>query len=91
MIYTRHVWIVLRMPYMYHPNSTLRSQWAGYNRSAGLLEKVITEHPIDKHRLYAHGTSNGGNMVYRLAQERPERFRAMAAVVAAMPELGSSL
>lgn len=51
-----------------------------------LLEKVIDEYTIDKHRLYAHGTSNGGNMVYRLAQERPERFRAMASVVAAMPE-----
>lgn len=51
-----------------------------------LIDSVATRYPVDTKRLYAHGTSNGGNMVYRLAQESGGRFRAMAAVVAAMPE-----
>ena len=50
-----------------------------------LIESVSAHYPIDKSRLYAHGTSNGGNMVYRLAQERSGKFAALAAVVAAMP------
>ncbi len=51
-----------------------------------LTDLVSSEHPIDKSRIYVHGTSNGGNMAYRLAQESGDRFRAIAAVVAAMPE-----
>ena len=51
-----------------------------------LLDKITREYPVNSRRIFAHGTSNGGNMVYRLAQETPERFRAMAAIVAAMPE-----
>ncbi|WP_455206977.1 alpha/beta hydrolase family esterase [Kaarinaea lacus] len=52
-----------------------------------LITSVSRRYPADSQRVFAHGTSNGGNMVYRLAQERGERFRALAAVVAAMPEI----
>ena len=52
-----------------------------------LLDKISTQYPVDKQRIYAHGTSNGGNMVYRLAQEQPQHFRAMAAIIAAMPKI----
>lgn len=51
-----------------------------------LIDTVSEEYPIDKDRIYAHGTSNGGNMVFRLALESGEKYRAIAAVVAAMPE-----
>ena len=51
-----------------------------------LIDTVTEQYPIDKQRIYAHGTSNGGNMVYRLAQESGKKYRAIAAVVAAMPE-----
>lgn len=50
-----------------------------------LLATVAASYPVDARRLYATGTSNGGNMVFRLALERPERFAALAPVVASMP------
>ena len=50
-----------------------------------LIDAVAARTAVDRRRIYVHGTSNGGNMVYRLAQELPERFAAFAAVVAAMP------
>ena len=51
-----------------------------------LVETVATKYPVDKKRVYAHGTSNGGNMAYRLAQETGDKYRAIAAVVSAMPK-----
>lgn len=51
-----------------------------------LIDTVSQKYPIDQDRIYAHGTSNGGHMTFRLAQESSEKFRAIAAVVAAMPE-----
>lgn len=50
-----------------------------------LVDQIAQQYPVDKRRVYANGTSNGGNMVYRLAQESADRYRAVAAVVAAMP------
>jgi len=50
-----------------------------------LIEAVAARAAVDRRRIYVHGTSNGGNMVFRLAQEQPDRFAAFAAVVAAMP------
>jgi len=50
-----------------------------------LIEAVAAHYPIDRSRLYATGTSNGGMMVYRLALERTAMFAAVAPVVAAMP------
>lgn len=50
-----------------------------------LVDAISRKYSIDKQRVYAHGTSNGGNIAYRLAQESGEKYRAIAAVVAAMP------
>jgi len=50
-----------------------------------LIEVVAANYPIDRSRVYASGTSNGGMMVYRLALERSATFAAVAPVVAAMP------
>ncbi|NND79773.1 MAG: prolyl oligopeptidase family serine peptidase [Maribacter sp.] len=50
-----------------------------------LVDSVSRKYPVDKKRIYAHGTSNGGHMAYRLALESTEKFSAIAAVVAAMP------
>lgn len=52
----------------------------------GLVGEISKQYPVDMKRVYVHGTSNGGNMAYRLAQESGENYRAIAAVVAAMPE-----
>jgi polyhydroxybutyrate depolymerase len=51
-----------------------------------LLDHIESLTPVDKSRVYATGTSNGGNMVLRLAMEVPQRFAAVGAVVAAMPK-----
>ncbi len=44
-----------------------------------LIEAVHRQHPVDRSRIHATGTSNGGNMVIRLAMEVPEQFAAVAA------------
>lgn len=50
-----------------------------------LIETIAAQYPIDRTRVYATGTSNGGNMVIRLAMEVPTQFAAVAAVVASNP------
>ena len=54
----------------------------------GLLERLGREYSIDSERIYATGVSDGGQMSYRLATEHPDRFAAIAAIVAqqAAPE-----
>lgn len=52
-----------------------------------LTNKITSKHPIDKNRIYIHGTSNGGNMSYRMAQEAGNKYRAFAAVVSQMTEV----
>lgn len=52
-----------------------------------LIRTISAKYPINKKRIYAHGTSNGGMMVYRLALESPNLFRAVTPVVSAMPEI----
>ena len=51
-----------------------------------LIDRVSSQYSINQDRIYAHGTSNGGNMVFRLAQEIGDEFKAVAAIVASMPE-----
>jgi len=50
-----------------------------------LVETVANKNPVDRDRVYIHGTSNGGHMAYRLAMESTETYRAIASVVAQMP------
>ena len=50
-----------------------------------LIEAINQQTPVDRHRIYATGTSNGGNMAIRLAMEVPEKFAAVAAIVASNP------
>ena len=58
-----------------------------------VLERVAGEHVIDPARVYAAGVSDGGQMAYRMATEHPDRFAAIAAVVAqqAAPENSNCL
>ena len=56
-----------------------------------LLERIETEVPIDKNRIFVTGASNGGFMTYRLLIEAPERFAAGAAFIANLPELDGGL
>lgn len=50
-----------------------------------LIDAINQQFPVDRSRIYATGTSNGGNMVLRLAMEVPDTFAAVAAVVASNP------
>jgi polyhydroxybutyrate depolymerase len=51
-----------------------------------VIDKMLSVHSIDKNRIYAHGTSNGGNMAYRLAQEAGDKYRAVASIVSQMTD-----
>lgn len=47
-----------------------------------LLDRLAKDYPIDPRRVYATGMSNGGMMAHRLGRELPQRFAAVAPVVA---------
>jgi polyhydroxybutyrate depolymerase len=49
------------------------------------VEATAREHPVDRARVYAVGVSDGGQLAFRLAIERPDRFAAIAAIVAQQP------
>ncbi len=49
-----------------------------------LVDELLRRFPIDPHRVYATGFSNGGMLTYRLARERPHRFAAIAVVSGAL-------
>jgi len=55
----------------------------------GFIEKLIdyaaSTHNIDKKRVFAMGWSNGGQLAYRLALEKPEDFAGVAAISASVP------
>lgn len=55
------------------------------NFTLRLIDTIDRQYPVDRRRIYATGTSNGGNMVIRLAMEVPHVFAAVAAVVASNP------
>jgi len=55
---------------------------------SALLDRVIAEYPIDPERIFITGASNGGMMTYRMLVETPEHFRAGAAFIANLPDIG---
>jgi polyhydroxybutyrate depolymerase len=50
-----------------------------------VVERTAREYPVDRAHVYAAGVSDGGQMAFRLAAEHPERFAAIAAIVALQP------
>jgi polyhydroxybutyrate depolymerase len=51
-----------------------------------LLDELERSYPVDSHRVYATGISNGGFFSHRLACELTDRIAAIASVAATMPE-----
>jgi polyhydroxybutyrate depolymerase len=49
---------------------------------SALLDKLLTEYPIDPKRVYITGLSNGGMMTHRLGRELSPRIAAIAPVIA---------
>ncbi|MBM1107184.1 hypothetical protein JQC67_13605 [Aurantibacter crassamenti] len=50
-----------------------------------LIDFIVSEHDANATSVFAVGTSNGGHMAMRLAQEMPEKLSAFAAIVASNP------
>jgi len=46
------------------------------------IDFVLNEHNANSSKVFAVGTSNGGHMAMRLAQEIPDKLKAFAAIVA---------
>ncbi|MBU1055093.1 MAG: alpha/beta hydrolase fold domain-containing protein [Proteobacteria bacterium] len=56
---------------------------------SALIDEISSSYNIDPNRIYVSGTSNGGIMALRLAIELSDRIAAVAATVAAMPDVSS--
>lgn len=52
----------------------------------GMIGYFERTHQADTKRVFAVGTSGGGHMTYKLALTMPERFRAIAAIIANLPD-----
>ncbi|MFT4032005.1 MAG: PHB depolymerase family esterase [Siphonobacter sp.] len=53
---------------------------------AGMIDYFQTRYGIDPKQVFAVGTSGGGHMAYKLALTMPERFRAVTAIIANLPD-----
>jgi len=52
---------------------------------ANLIDFILNEHQANASKVFVVGTSNGGHMAMRLAQEMPDKLTAFAAIVASNP------
>lgn len=50
-----------------------------------MIEKQAADNKIDRKRIFAAGWSNGGQLAYRLAMERPAQFAGVASISASRP------
>ena len=64
------------------PQMPLRTHWLGLGNQVArsALERTIAAYEVDESRLYLMGFSCGGNGVWKLAFEDPERFAALVPV-----------
>jgi polyhydroxybutyrate depolymerase len=51
---------------------------------AGLIERLSADYPVDPHRVYVTGLSNGAMLAYRFAAQYPDRIAAIASVAGAI-------
>jgi polyhydroxybutyrate depolymerase len=51
-----------------------------------MIDYCYTKYSINTQKVFAIGTSGGGHMVYKLAMTMPEKFKAITAIVANLPE-----
>lgn len=51
-----------------------------------MIDYCTTKYSINRQKVFAIGTSGGGHMVYKLAMTMPEKFKAITAIVANLPE-----
>ena len=51
-----------------------------------MIEYFISKYQTDPNRVFAIGTSGGGHMAYKLALTMPEKFTAITAIIANLPD-----
>ena len=51
-----------------------------------MIDYCEEKYKINKRRVFAIGTSGGGHMVYKFAMTMPEKFKAITAIVANLPD-----
>lgn len=51
-----------------------------------MIDYFIKNYRVDPKKVFAVGTSGGGHMAYKLAITMPERFRAITALIANLPD-----
>jgi len=51
-----------------------------------MIDYCSEKYKINTRRVFAIGTSGGGHMVYKLAMTMPEKFKAITAIVANLPD-----
>jgi len=49
-----------------------------------LIRRLSADHPVDRHRVYLTGLSNGAMLAYRFAAQYPDRIAAIAPVAGAI-------
>ncbi len=54
----------------------------------GIIARTAADYGVDRKRIFAAGHSNGGQLTYRLAMERPREFAGIAAISASIPTPG---
>jgi polyhydroxybutyrate depolymerase len=52
----------------------------------GMIDYFAARYGVDRRRVFAVGTSGGGHMAYKLALTMPDAFRAVAAIIANLPD-----
>ncbi len=53
---------------------------------SGMITYFTQKYEIDPNNVFAVGTSGGGHMAYKLALTMPEKFRAITALIANLPD-----
>ncbi len=53
---------------------------------SGMIDYFQKKYGIDSKKVFAVGTSGGGHMAYKLALTMPQKFRAVTAIIANLPD-----
>lgn len=52
----------------------------------GMIKYFTTKYQVNPEQVFAIGTSGGGHMAYKLAITMPEKFKAISAIIASLPD-----
>lgn len=55
---------------------------------SGMIDYFVNRYGINPAHVFAIGTSGGGHMTYKLALTMPDKFKAVSAIIANLPDTG---